>query len=121
MNPSELPGAGSTLSFSGAFVIRPDHVSGRRTAAATLELSNNGPSGTMMFNFNDPSTRVRFTSTDVITYDVTPSGEGWRVDFTVVGTSAGAEGCVVTGYAIDGGPAGTGADALSITVRKATG
>ena len=47
------------------------------------------------------------------------SGEGWRVDFTVVGTSAGAEGCVVTGYAIDGGPAGS--DALSVTVRTATG
>ena len=121
MNPSELPGAGSTASFSGAFIVRPDHESRRRTAAATLELSNNGPSGTMEFNFNDPSTRVRFTSTDVITYDVTPSGVGWRVDFTVVGTSAGEEGIVVTGYALDGGPAGSGADALSITVRKATG
>ena len=75
----------------------------------------------MSFNFNDPSTRVRFTSTDVITYDVTPSGAGWRVDFTVVGTSAGEEGIVVTGYAIDGGPAGSGGDALSITVRKAAG
>jgi len=120
MNPSELPGAGSSASFSGAFIVTQDH-GGRRTAAATLELSNNGPSGTMRFNFNDPSTRLRFTSTDVIAYDVTPSGAGWRVDFTVVGTSAGAEGIVVTGYALDGGPAGSGADALSITVRTATG
>ncbi len=121
MNPSELPGAGSTASFSGAFIVRPDNVSGRRTAAATLELNNNGPSGTLRFNFHDPSTSVRFTSTDLITYDVTPSGEGWRVDFTAVGTSAGAEGIVVTGYALDGGPAGAGADALSITVHTATG
>lgn len=86
-----------------------------------LELSNNGPSGTARFNFNDPSTKVRFTSTDVITYDLTPSGDGWRVDFTVVGTSAGADGVILTGYAIDGGPAGSGADAISITVRTATG
>jgi hypothetical protein len=75
----------------------------------------------MLINFNDPSTNVRFTSTDVIAYEVTPSGAGWRVDFTVAGTSAGAEGMVVTGYALDGGPAGSGADALSITVRTATG
>jgi endo-1,4-beta-xylanase len=121
MNPSELPGAGSTLSFSGAFIVRPDHVVGRRTAAATLELSNNGPSGTLRLNFNDPATNVRFTSTDVITFNVTSSGAGWRVDFTVVGTSPGAEGCIVTGYAIDGGPTGSGADMVSITVRTAIG
>ena len=121
MNPSDLPGAGSTLSFSGAFIVRPDLAPGRRTAAATLELSNNGPSGTMSVNFNDPSTKVRFTSTDVITFNVTPSGSGWRVDFTVVGTSAGAERCIVTGYAIDGGAAGSGADMVSITVRTAAG
>ena len=75
----------------------------------------------MRFNFNDSSTNVRFTSTDVITFDVTPSGAGWRVDFTVVGASAGAEGCIVTGYAIDGGPAGSGADIVSITVRTPAG
>jgi endo-1,4-beta-xylanase len=121
MNPSELPGATSTVSFTGAFIVRPADVSGRRTAAATLELGNDGPSGTMRFNFNNPSTKVRFTSTDVITYDVSPSGSGWRVDFTVVGTSAGEDGLVLTGYAIDGGPAGSGADELSVTVRTATG
>ena len=121
MNPSELPDAGSTLSFSGAYIVRPDGIEGRRTAKAALELSNNGPSGTARFNFNNPSANVRFTSTDVITYGLTPSGDGWRVDFTVVGTSAGDEGVILTGYAIDGGPAGSGADAMSITVMKATG
>ena len=94
---------------------------GRRIANATLELSNNGPSGTARFNFNDPSTTVRFTSTDVITYDLTPSGDGWRVDFTVVGGSAGQEGVILTGYAIDGGPGGSVLDQLSITVRTGTG
>jgi hypothetical protein len=121
MNASELPDASSTLSFSGAYIVRPAGVSGRRTANATLELSNNGPSGTVRFNFNDPSTNVRFTSTDVITYDLTPSGDGWRVDFTVVGGSAGQDGVILTGYVIDGGPAGSGADTVSITVRTATG
>ena len=122
-NPTlvELPDAGSTLSFSGAYVVRSDGVSGRRTANATLELSNNGPAGTASFNFNNPSMNVRFKSTDVITYDLTPSGDGWRVDFTVVGTSAGAEGVILTGYAIDGGPSGSGGDSMSITVRTATG
>jgi hypothetical protein len=121
MNPSELPDVGSTLSFSGAYIVRPEDVGGRRTASATLELSNNGPSGTARFNFNNPSANVRFTSTDVITYGLTPSGDGWRVDFTVVGTSAGDEGVILTGYAVDGGPAGSGADAMSITVQTATG
>jgi hypothetical protein len=64
---------------------------------------------------------VRFTGTDVITYDLTPSGDGWRVDFTAVGTNAGDEGVILTGDAIDGGPAGSGADAMSITVLTATG
>jgi hypothetical protein len=73
------------------------------------------------FNFNNPSAMARFTSTDVITYDLTASGDGWRVDFTVVGTSADNEGVILTGYAIDGGPAGSGADSISITVRTATG
>ena len=72
-------------------------------------------------NLNNPSTKVRFTSTDVITYDLTASGDGWRVDFTIVGTSADNEGVILTGHAIDGGPAGSGADSISITVRTATG
>ena len=107
--------------FSGAFIVRPDRRSGRRTAAATLELSNNGPSGTMRFNFNDPSTRVRFTSTDVITYDCHAVGGGLAGRFHRGGHERRRGGLVVTGYAIDGGPAGSGADALSITVRTATG
>ena len=101
--------------------MRPDGPSGRRTANGTLELTNNGPSGTARFNFNNPSTKVRFTSTQVITYDLTPAGGGWRVDFTVVGTGGDEEGVILTGYAIDGGPAGSGADAVSMTVRTATG
>jgi len=121
MSPSDLPDAGSTVSFSGAYIVRPDGTSGRRTANATLDLSNNGPSGTARFNFNNPSTQVRFTSTDVITYDLTPAGAGSRVDFTVVGTSGDDEGVILTGYAIDGGPAGSGADSVSVTVRTSTG
>jgi hypothetical protein len=100
--------------------VRPDG-GGRRTANATLELSNNGPAGMARFNFNNPSTKMRFTSTDVITYDLTPSGDGWRVDFTVVGTTADNQGVILTGYAMDGGPAGSGNDSMSITVRTATG
>ena len=121
VRPSDLPGAGAALSFSGAYVVFTGGASGRRTANATLELSNDGPSGVVRFNFNNPSTHVRFTSTDVITYDLSPSGDGWRVDFTVVGENAGEEGFILTGYAIDGGPAGSGADTLSITVRTPTG
>jgi endo-1,4-beta-xylanase len=121
MNPADLPGAGSTLSFSGAFIVRPDGTSGRRTGSATLELSNNGPSGTVRFNFNNPSTSLRFTSTDVIAYDVSPSGDGSRIDFTIVGGSGGEEGLLLTGYAIDGGPPGSGADMLSVTVRNPMG
>jgi hypothetical protein len=121
MDPSQLPDAGSSLSFSGAFIVRADHVSGRRTAAASLALNNNGPSGSMTLNFNDATIRVRFTSTDVITYNVRPADAGWRVDFTVVGDNAGAAGYILTGYAIDGGPAGAGADVLSLTVRTPTG
>jgi endo-1,4-beta-xylanase len=121
MAPSLLPGAGSSLSFSGAYIVRPDHVSGRRIAAATVILSNDGPSGSMTVNFNDSSTGVRFIATDVITYNLTPSGVGWRVDFTVVGANAGDPGYIVTGYAIDGGPADSAADVMSITVRTPTG
>ena len=42
----------------------------------TPDSSHNGPSGTLEFNFNDPSTRVRFTSTNIITYDLSSSGSG---------------------------------------------
>ena len=120
MNPSQLPGADSTATFSGAYVVKPGTGPGRRTAAATFSLSNDGPSGTFRFNFNDPSTRILFTSSDVITYDVS-SESGSRVDFTVVGTNDGVSGYILTGHAIDGGPPGSGLDAVSITVRTATG
>ncbi len=121
LHPSELPGAGSTASFSGAYVVRADAVPGRRTAAVTFELSNDGPAGTFRINFNDPSKSVRFTSTDVISYDLSVSAAGRRVDFTAVGQNAGAPGFILTGHAIDGGQAGSGLDVLSITVRKGTG
>jgi endo-1,4-beta-xylanase len=121
LDPSELPGAGSTASFSGAYVVRADGAPGRRTAAVTFELSNDGPSGTFRINFNDPSTNVRFTSTGVITYDLSVSASGRRVEFTAVGENAGAPGFILTGHAIDGGPAGSGLDVLSIAVRTGTG
>jgi endo-1,4-beta-xylanase len=119
--PAQLPDAGSTLRFSGAFVVRPRGVPGRRTAAATLELDNDAPSGAMRLNFNDPDTRIRFSSTDVIAYDLSASAAGGRVDFTVVGTNAGRAGHIVTGYAVDGGAEGSGLDLVSVTVRTGTG
>jgi hypothetical protein len=121
IDPSQLPGAGSNASFSGAYVVKPGKGPSRRTGAATFSLSNNGPSGTFAFNFNDASTKVRFTSTNIITYDLSPSGSGWRVDFTVVGNNSDAPGYILTGYAIDGGPLGSGLDALSINLRTPTG
>ena len=39
----------------------------------------------------------------------------------VVGASAGAPGYIVTGFALDGGPAGSGLDVLSVTVRTGLG
>ena len=121
IDPSQLPGAGSNATFSGAYVVRPGQGSGRRTAAATFSLSNNGPAGTFEFNFNNPSTRVRFTSTNIITYDLSSSGSGRRVDFTAVGSNAGGPGYILTGYALDGGGLGSGLDALAVTVRTPTG
>jgi endo-1,4-beta-xylanase len=121
IDPAQLPGAGSTARFEGAYVVRPDGQPGRRTANATLDLRNNGPSGALRFNFNDPGTRVRFTSTDVITYDLSQTPAGPRVDFTVVGTNAGAPGSILTGHVVDGGPSGSGRDVVSVTVRTGTG
>ena len=79
------------------------------------------PSGTLEFNFNDPSTRVRFTSTNIITYALSSSGSGRRVDFTAAGSNAGEPGYILTGYALDGGGLGSGLDVLSVTVRTPTG
>jgi endo-1,4-beta-xylanase len=121
LDPAALPGASSTLRFSGAYIVRPKGVPGRRTAAATLELVNDGPAGALRFNFNDPDTKIRFKSTDVITYDLTETAAGPRVDFTVVGDSVDAPGAIVTGYAVDGGPLGSGRDVVSVTVRTSTG
>ena len=68
VDPSQLPGAGSTAVFSGAYRVAPPGTGSRPTAAASFSLSNNGPSGTLSFNFNNPSTRVRFESASIITY-----------------------------------------------------
>ena len=87
VDPSQLPGAGSTAVFSGAYRVAPPGAGSRPTAAASFSLSNNGPSGTLSFNFNNPSTRVRFESASIITYYRSSSGAGNAVDFTVVGTS----------------------------------
>jgi endo-1,4-beta-xylanase len=121
LHPSDLPGAESAMSFEGSYVVRAGQGGGRRTAAASFSLSNDGPSGTFRFNFNDPSTNVRFVASHFITYDVTSTPAGNRVDFTVVGPSAGTDGYIVTGFALDGGPAGSGLDIISITVRTALG
>jgi endo-1,4-beta-xylanase len=121
MDPSQLPGAGSTATFSGAYVLTGVTHAARRTAAAAFSLSNNGPTGTFRLNFNDPSTSIRFTGSEVITYDVSESDSGLRVDFTVVGTNAGVPGYILTGFAVDGGPGDAGLDTVSIAVRTATG
>ena len=121
IDPSQLPGAGSNATFTGAYVVRPGKGGSRRTGAAAFSLSNNGPSGTLEFNFNDPSTRVRFTSTNIITYDLSSSGSGRRVGFTAVGANADAPGYILTGYALDGGGPGSGLDVLSVTVRTPIG
>jgi endo-1,4-beta-xylanase len=119
VDPSQLPGAGSTAGFTGAF--RVQLAGPRRTASATFSLSNNGPSGTFEFNFNNPAIRVRFESSAIISYGVSPSGNGHRADFTIAGTRNDEPGYILTGHAIDGGPQGSGMDVLSIAVRTPTG
>lgn len=121
VNPAQLPGADSMATFAGAYIVKPGSGPGRRVAVARFVLSNNGPSGTFELNFNDPLTKVRFASTDVITYYVTETPAGLRVDFTAVGTNAGGPGFILTGHAIDGGPAESGLDHVSITLRAGLG
>jgi endo-1,4-beta-xylanase len=122
IDPADLPAAASTATFSGAFVVRPPSgKAARKTATSTFSLLNDRPSGTFTFNYNDPSTKVRFKSTDVITYSVSTTDSGPRLDFTIVGTNLSVPGFIVTGYAIDGGPEGSGLDVMGITVRTATG
>jgi endo-1,4-beta-xylanase len=132
IDPSQLPGAGSSATFAGAFVVRTDPPQGgpdrgglrgttRRTGAAHFALSNNGPGGTFELNFVDAATRVKFSSTDIITYNLSSSAAGRRVDFTAVGPNARESGYILTGYALDGGGPGSGLDVLSVTVRTPTG
>jgi len=121
VEPSQLPGAGSTAVFSGAYRIAAPGGGSRPTAAASFSLSNNGPSGTLSFNFNNPSTRVRFESASIITYYRSSPGAGTAVDFTVVGKLNNQPGYILTGQALDGGSAGSGLDTVSITIRTPTG
>jgi len=121
IDPSQLPGAGSTAVFSGAYRVVTPGAGSRPTAAASFSLSNNGPSGTLAFNFNNPSTRVRFESVSIITYYRSSLGAGTAVDFTVVGDLNELPGYILTGQALDGGPAGSGLDTVSITIRTPTG
>jgi endo-1,4-beta-xylanase len=122
VDPAQLPGAGSTASFSGAYrFVDPDPNRGRPTAAATFSFSNDQPSGTLSFNFVRPPTKVRFHSTAVIAYYVSPGASGNVVDFTVVGELEQRPGYILIGQAVDGGPVGSGLDLVSIAIRTPTG
>jgi hypothetical protein len=65
--------------------------------------------------------KVRFKATAVLTYDLTDTAAGPEVAFTAIGDNAHAPGFILTGYAVDGGPEGSGRDWLSITVQTPTG
>ena len=120
VDPSQLPGAGSTGVCTGAYFMQ-----GGRRATAAFSLSNNGPSGTFSFNYRDSATSVQFKSAAIITYTLSPVTQGpnpgYRIDFTAVGAVNGQPGYILTGSAIDGGPAGAGLDTISITIRNPTG
>jgi len=120
VDPSQLPGSGSTASFRGAFWVATPGEGVRPTAVANFSLSNSGPSGTLSFNYNHRATHLRFQSSSIITYYVSSSEAGAAVDFTVVGSVNKRPGYILTGQAVDGGPAGAG-DSLSVTVRTPTG
>jgi endo-1,4-beta-xylanase len=120
VDPSQLPGAGATATFTGAYRTGASSPT-RPTASVDFSLSNNGPSGTFLFNFNDPTTRVRFVSTSVITFRLSPTATGQSLDFTVVGTLNNVPGYVMTGQAVDGGPAGSGRDSISVVIRSGVG
>jgi len=115
-----LPNSGSTTICTGAYFL----VSGRR-ATISYSLSNNGPAGTLSFNYRDNVTNVQFKSTGIVTYSLSGvtqgANSGYSVDFTVVGTVNGQPGYIVTGTGVDLGAAGSGLDNLSITVRTPTG
>jgi len=64
---------------------------------------------------------VRFEGASIITYYWSSSGAGAAVDFTVVGNLNNSPGHILTGQARDGGPAGSGLDTVSITIRTPTG
>lgn len=121
VDPSQLPGANGTAAFSGAYMASAPGSGGRPTAATAFALSNNGPSGTLMFNFNNPSIKVRFHSSAIISYYLSSTPAGPAVDFTAVGDVNNKPGYILVGRAVDGGPAGSGLDTVSITVRTPTG
>ena len=65
---------------------------------------------------------MRFQGTSIITYYLSSDAEaGPAVDFTIVGQLEQAPGYILIGQAVDGGPAGSGLDTVSITVRTPTG
>ncbi len=121
VDPSQLPGASGSATFSGAYMASTPGNGTRPTAAASFTLSNNGPSGTLMFNFNDKTTKVRFHSSSIISYYLSTTPAGPTVDFTVVGDVNNQPGYILVGQAVDGGPAGSGLDTVSVTVRTPTG
>ena len=63
---------------------------------------------------------MRFESALIIRYYRSSSGAGSAVDFTVVGKLNNSPGHILTGQALDGGPAGSGLDTVSITIRTPT-
>jgi len=122
VDPSQLPGAGSTATFTGAYMFgTPGGGGGRPTAASSFSLSNDGPSGELTFNFNNPSTRVRFHSTWVVAYYQSTTPSGPVVDFTIVGEMNNQPGFILVGRAVDGGAALSGLDSVSMSVRTPTG
>jgi endo-1,4-beta-xylanase len=124
ITPADLPGADSTAVFKGAFRMGsgtptgPAHTGS--PVAATISLSNTGPSGRLQIAIANPGLPLVFRSVAVITYDLSATDQGARVDFTVIGDANRRRGCIVTGYLVDGGARGSG-DLVSLTVRTKFG
>jgi endo-1,4-beta-xylanase len=120
VDPSQLPNAGSTALSTGAYFM----VNGSR-ATVSYSLSNNGPAGTLSFNYRNSVTNVQFKSSAIVTYSLSSitqgANSGNSVDFTAVGTVNGQPGYILTGTGVDLGSAGSGLDTVSITVRTPTG
>ena len=121
VDPSQLPGAGSSAVFSGAYRVAPPGGGSRPTAAASFSLSNNGPRGRCRSTSTTRRpTRASTACRSSLTIGL-PRGRRTAVDFTVVGDLNKLPGYILTGQALDGGPAGSGLDTVSITIRTPTG